>query len=99
MGFIPPGYAIGHVSTWQDVAAAHAVVLRTQHRIVQVLVPVDFLRAGNVARIVKQDILVALDDSDVRIVEMLGEPISAHENFGVDIALATDVRIDAGSVG
>src|SRR2546423_14562254 len=61
--------------------------------------PVDFLGSGNVPGVVEQDVFVALYDSDVRIVEVLGQPFRAHENFRVHVTLAGDYWIDGGRIG
>ena len=42
--------------------------------------PVEFDRAGNVADVVEQDVLVGLDDADIRIVQMLRYPIGGNQN-------------------
>src|SRR5204863_3864945 len=70
-----------------------------QHRIVEVEMPVHLLCAGDVPGVVEENILVAFDDSDVRIVEMLGEPFRAYENLRMHVTLAGDRRIDGGSIG
>src|SRR6185436_11113898 len=70
-----------------------------QHRIVEIEVPVHLLCSPNMSGVVKKNVLVALDDPDVRVVEMLSEPLSAHENFGMYVTLAGDVRIDGCCVG
>ncbi len=69
-----------------------------QHRIVEILVPVHLLCSRDVAGVVEQDVLIALDDSQRRVVEMLGEPVRADENFGMHVALAGDARIDGGCI-
>ena len=43
-------------------------------RVVQVGVPVDLDRAGDVAGVVEQDVLVGLDDHEAGVVEVLGQP-------------------------
>ena len=60
--------------------------------------PVDFLRAGNVASVVEKNVFVALDDSDAWIVEMFRQPVRAYENFRVHVTLAGDSRIDGRSI-
>ena len=49
--------------------------------------PVDLLRSRNVSGIVEQDVFVALDDSDCRVVQMFGQPVGAHEDFRVHVTL------------
>src|SRR5690242_15078305 len=61
--------------------------------------PVDLLCARYVTGVVEENVLVAFDDSDVRIFEMLGEPFRAHQNLGMHVTLAGDRRIDRGGIG
>jgi len=56
--------------------------------------PVHFLRTRNVPGVVKEDVFVALDDSDVRVVEMLGQPACGHENLRVNVTLAGNAGIN-----
>src|SRR5690242_16409703 len=67
--------------------------------IVQILVPIDLLCAGNMAGVVKENVFIALDDSDARIVEMRSEPVRADENFRVHVPLAGDGWIGGRCVG
>ena len=62
-------------------------------RVVEVGVPVDLERAGDVSGVVEQHVLVALDDANVRIVEVFGQPRGAHERVGEGIALRAIGRI------
>ncbi len=59
----------------RDVVA-HGLVLK-------VGAPVDVHGAGDVAGGVKKDVLVALDDADGGVVEMLGDPFRGHESLGM----------------
>ena len=52
--------------------------------------PVDLLRVLDVAEIVEQHVLIALDDADLRIVEMLREPLGGHEHLGMHVSLGGD---------
>ncbi len=54
--------------------------------IVQILLPVDLQRAGNVACVVEQHILVGFEDAHVGIVQMFGHPIGADQNLGMGIS-------------
>jgi hypothetical protein len=60
--------------------------------------PVHLLRARNVSGVVEQNVFVAFDDSDARVVEVLGEPVRAHENFRVYVTLAGDAGINGGCI-
>ncbi len=53
--------------------------------VLQVAAPVDVHRAGNVARVVEEHVLVALDNADGRIVEMLLQPGAVHQDLRVRI--------------
>jgi hypothetical protein len=61
--------------------------------VVEVGVPVDLHGAGDVARLVEQDVLVRLDDDEVGVVEVLGEPVGGHE------ALRMRVLVDLRGAG
>src|SRR5262249_5178454 len=51
----------------------------------QLAVPVDLDSTGDVADVMQQDILIRLDDTDSWVVEMLRDPFSAHQDFGVSV--------------
>jgi hypothetical protein len=56
-------------------------------RVVEVGLPVELLRAGHVADVVQQDVLVRLEDANVRVLSVLGDPLRRHERVRVRIAL------------
>jgi hypothetical protein len=62
------------------------------NRIVQVFVPVDFLSARNVSGVVKKNILIALEDSQISVTEMSGEPFCRYQRFGMSVTLSLDSR-------
>ncbi len=49
--------------------------------------PVDLYRAGDVADVVEQNVLVRFDDGQAFGAEMPGEPIGGHQAFGVGVVL------------
>ena len=53
--------------------------------VLEVPLPVDLDGAGDVAHVVEQDVLVALDDPDLGVVEVLLDPVGRDEDFGVSI--------------
>jgi hypothetical protein len=61
----------------RDVVAANLVV--------QVGGPVDVRGAGNVPGCVQQRVFVRLDDADVLVLQMRGEPLGAHEDIRLRI--------------
>ena len=56
---------------------ALAVEVVAGERVLEVGVPVDLHRAGDVAGVVEQHVLVGLDDDHVGVVEVLGQPVGA----------------------
>ncbi len=53
--------------------------------VLQVRVPADLDGAGDVALEVEGRVLVALDDPDLRVVQVLLDPVGADEHFGVGV--------------
>ena len=53
--------------------------------ILQVGVPVDLHRAGDVTLLIEQNVFVRFDDADIRILPMLVDPGGADQNFGMGI--------------
>ncbi len=53
--------------------------------VIEILTPVDMHRAGNVAGVIQQHILIALDDADIGIVKMLGQPLRADQGLRVGV--------------
>ena len=53
--------------------------------VVEVGVPVDLHRAGDVAGVVEQDVLVGLDDGQARAAEVAGQPVGRDQPFGVGV--------------
>ncbi|MBG9885264.1 hypothetical protein ABE10_01410, partial [Bacillus toyonensis] len=63
----------------QQRGEAGAVDIVAHDGVVQLGVPVDLDRAGDVARLVQQDVLVGLDDHESRSAQTLLEPGGRHE--------------------
>ena len=42
---------------------------------------------GNVAGVIEQNVLIGFDDHQIRVVEMLGQPIGRDQALGVGVAL------------
>ena len=53
--------------------------------VLEVALPVDLDGAGDVAHVVEQDVLVALDDPDLRVVAVLLDPVGRDEDLGVHV--------------
>ena len=49
--------------------------------------PVDVVRAGDVARAVEQDVLVRLDHDEAVVAEMLSEPVGRDEALRMGVGL------------
>jgi hypothetical protein len=48
---------------------------------------------GDVSDVIEKDILVALDNPDIRVMEMIGHPGSGDEGFGMCVG-AVDAHSD-----
>jgi hypothetical protein len=70
-----------------QLGEAGAVEVVTGHPVLQVRVPVDLHRAGDVPGVVEQHVLVGLDDDHVGVVEVGGQPVGADQALGVGIRL------------
>jgi len=55
--------------------------------ILEVALPVDLDGPRDVAHVVEEDVLVALDDPDLGIVPVLLDPVGRDEDFGVDVGV------------
>ena len=53
--------------------------------VLEIGAPIDVDRAGDVAGIVEEDVLVRLDDAEVGIIYVFCEPGSFHERLGMGI--------------
>ena len=74
----------------QSSAKLFGVEVVAGHLVVQLGVPVDLDRAGDVAGVVEQHVLVGLDDDEALVAEVLGQPL------GGDQALRVGVRLEVG---
>src|SRR5699024_9648283 len=64
--------------------------------IVEVEVPVDLHRAGDVAGLVEQHVLIGFDDDEIRGTtggELIGEPLRGHELLGPGVVLQRRRRV------
>ena len=61
-------------------------------RVIEIDMPVDLDGAGNVAGVVEQNILVALHEADIGILEMVRHPSGADQDFRVGVAFAFDAH-------
>jgi hypothetical protein len=66
----------------REAVGVHVVA---DDRVVQVGVPVDLDRAGDVTGVVDEHVLVRLGDDDGRIVQVGGEPLGRDETLGVGV--------------
>jgi hypothetical protein len=55
-------------------------------RVVEIIVPVDVDRAGDMAGLVEQDIFVAFGEAYIRVVQMVGQPGGADQHIRLGIA-------------
>ena len=58
-----------------ELLLAHVVA---HDRIVQVVLPVDFLCAGDVARVVEKNVFVRFEQADAAVVQVSGDPLGAY---------------------
>ena len=65
-----------------EFLGAHIVA---HHLIVQVTAPVDMYCPGDMARIIKEHVFIALHDADVRVVQVSGKPFRIHEHVGIGV--------------
>jgi hypothetical protein len=49
--------------------------------------------------VIEEYVFIALDDSEIRVIEMLRQPVSADENLRVDVPLAGNDWIDGRRAG
>ena len=61
-------------------------------RVVELGVPVELHRAGDVAGLVEQHVLVGLRHHQARVVEVLGDPLGRHDGLRVGIFLQLCLR-------
>jgi hypothetical protein len=64
---------------------ARAVHVVAGGRVVEVEVPVDLDRAGDVTCVVEQHVLVRLHDDQARFAEVLRQPVGRHETLRVGV--------------
>ena len=62
--------------------------------VVEVLLPVDAHRAGEVADVVEEGVLVGLDDAQARRAQACGQPGGGDESLRVGVLLELGVRIE-----
>ena len=62
------------------------------HLIVQVAGPVHVHRAGDVPGGVEQRVFVRLDDANLRIGQVLGDPVGRDEHVGIGVVAIEDLR-------
>ena len=76
------GGVAGDALAAEQRGEAGAVDVVADDRVVEVGVPVDLDRAGDVAGLVQQHVLVGLDDDQAGVAEVLGEPLGGDEPSG-----------------
>ena len=59
--------------------------------VLQVSLPVDPDRAGDVAHVVEQHVLVALDDPDLGVLQVFLDPVGRDQDLGVSVWLSHGV--------
>ena len=75
-------------------AKRRAVDVVAQDRVVEVGVPVDLDRAGDVAGLVEQHVLVGFDDDEAGLTEVVGEPLGAHQPLRMGEGGEGGVRVE-----
>ena len=55
--------------------------------------PVDLDRAGDVAGVVEQDVLVGLDDGETGPADVAGQPVGGDQPFGVGVGGEGGMRV------
>ncbi len=61
--------------------------------------PIDLLGVRDVSHVVEQHVLIALDDADLGVLEMRGQPIGGDERFGMRVALLLGYGVHGGGGG
>src|SRR5699024_10106484 len=90
------GGLAGDAGGVHELREAGAVDVVAGDGVVEVQVPVDLHRAGDVAGLVQQHVLVGLDDDQVlgaAVGELIGEPLRGHQLLGVGVVLQGRSRI------
>ena len=59
--------------------------------VLEVALPVDPDGAGNVAQVVEQEILVALDDADLGVLQVVCDPVGRDEDFRMSVRFSHGV--------
>jgi len=75
----------------QQRLKAGPVQVVTADAVVQVLDPVDHDRAGDMALIVEQDVLIGFDDADAGIVGVIGHPVRVDQEIRTGVSGAHDI--------
>ena len=79
------GVVAGDALTVHQLGELLTVDVVAHVRIVEVGVPVDLHRAGNVAGVVEQYVLIGLDDDQPRPAQIARQPIGGDQPFGVGV--------------
>ena len=56
--------------------------------VIKIFVPVNVHGAGNMPGVIQRDIFVALNDADLGIVQMLGDPSRIYQCLGVGVVVS-----------
>ena len=83
--------AVVHTFRPQQPLEPRAIDVVAGQWIVEIDDPIDFHRSGNVARLIEQDVLVRLDNTDIGIVQVVGHPLGRDEDFGMGVPARLDV--------
>ena len=67
-----------------------AVDVVPDHRVVEIVGPVDLDRARNVPGVVEQQILIRLDQPYLGIIQMLRHPVGGDQHLGMGVSALFD---------
>jgi hypothetical protein len=71
--------------TADQLAEGVFVDVVTSYLMLQLILPVDLYCPRNVPNVIEQDVFIGFHDTDVGVVAVLGNPVSTHEHFRVNI--------------
>ena len=72
----------------QSSANFSAVDVVADDLVLQIPLPVDAHGAGDMPQVVEQQVLVALHDADLRVLQVILDPVGRDQDFGVGVGFS-----------